>query len=77
MGQLPPIFKEINNPDSPRHIGRILSGLEPLCKKFPESEMDLIAWVSSRGWNPGENYCSECAGLYRQGLAWKLSSSSE
>lgn len=77
MGQHPPIFKEVNNPDSPHHIGRLLNGLEPLCKKFSESEMDLIGWVSSRGWNPGENYCAECAELYKQGLAWTIASMTE
>lgn len=77
MGQLPPIFEEVNNPDAPRHLGRFLGGMKPLCGKFPESEMDLIAWVSSRGWNPGDNYCAECAELYRKGLAWKFPSSDE
>lgn len=78
MPPAPPIFKEINNPDSPLHLGRVLGkGLEPLCGKLPESELDLIAWVSSRGWSPNENYCKECAELYRKGLAWKFPSSDE
>jgi hypothetical protein len=73
MTVAPPIFKEVNNPDAPQHLGRVFGDLSPLCKKLPASEMDLIAWVSSRGWRPGENYCSECAELYNKGLAWKFS----
>lgn len=75
MGQLPPIFKEINNPDAPLHIGRLLDGDKPLCKKIPGSEMDLVGWVSSRGWSPNSHYCSECAELYEKGLAWRFPSS--
>lgn len=71
----PAILKELNNSDSPFHIGGIGNFLEPLCKKFTEEEMNIRAWISNRGWKPNEKFCSECAELYQQGLAWKFSSS--
>ena len=70
MGQFPSILKELKNPDSVLHIGGILSGDEPLCKKFTDREMDLIGWVS-RDWHPNEKFCRECAELYEKGSAWK------
>lgn len=70
----PAILKEMNNPDSPLHIGGIGNFLQPLCEKFSEDEMNIRAWISSRGWKPNEKFCVECAELYHQGLAWKFSS---
>ncbi len=74
MGQLPAILKELKNPDSVLHIGGILSGDEPLCSKFSRYESDLVGWVSSRGWNPDEKFCEECAELYKQGEAYLIKS---
>lgn len=74
MGQLPSILKELNNPESLLHIGGVLSGDEPLCKRNSGDEMDLVGWVSSRSWNPNEKFCPECAELYEKGSAWKFSS---
>ena len=75
--QEPAILKEMNNPDSPLHIGGLGNFMKPLCEKFSEDEMDILAWVSSRGWSPGENFCRECAELFEKGLAWKFSTARE
>ena len=72
--QAPSILKEMNNPESLQHIGGIGNFMQPLCGKFPEDEMDILGWVSSRGWKPNEKFCRECAGLYEKGLEWKFSS---
>lgn len=77
MGQLPPIFKEISDPDAPLHLGAVLGGCEPLCGSRPENEMDLIGWVSTRGWSPNERFCPECAERYRRGRAWNPPSAGE
>lgn len=72
--QTPAILKELNNPGSQLHIGGIGDFMQPLCKKFSENEMDILGWISSRGWQPNEKFCLECAELYEQGLARKFPS---
>lgn len=47
--------------------------MNPLCEKFAEDEMDIFGWISSRGWQPNENFCLECAELYEKGWAWNPS----
>ncbi|MGI9055350.1 MAG: hypothetical protein ACR2F2_06050 [Pyrinomonadaceae bacterium] len=42
MERFPTVLKEVSNPDLPLHIGGILSGDEPMCKKISECEKDLI-----------------------------------
>ena len=70
--QEPAILKELNNPESLLHIGGIGNFMQPLCEKFAEDEMDILGWVSSRGWHPNENFCRECAELYEKGRARKF-----
>lgn len=70
----PAILKEMNNPDSPLHIGGIGNFLQPLCEKFSDNEMDILGWISSRGWKPNEKFCAECAEFYEKGFAWKFPS---
>lgn len=72
--QSPSILKELNNPDSPLHIGGLENFLQPLCENFSEDEMDILGWVSRRGWMPNEKFCRECAGLYKDGTGWKFPS---
>lgn len=68
----PAILKELNNPDSLLHIGGLGSSMQPLCEKFSDNEMNILGWVSSRGWKPNDEFCAECAELYEKGLAWKF-----
>ncbi|HMS39914.1 MAG TPA: hypothetical protein PKE69_06800 [Pyrinomonadaceae bacterium] len=75
--QEPSILKERNNPESLEHIGGLGNFMQPLCKKFSDDEMDIIGWVSSRGWKPNDKFCRECAELYEKGLAWKFPSGRE
>jgi len=70
--QSPSLLKEINHPDAPFHIGGIGNFMQPLCEKLSEDEMEIVGWVSSRGWNPNEKFCFECAELYKNGAAWKF-----
>lgn len=72
--QTPAILKEIKNPDSPFHIGGIGSFMQPLCEKFSENEMNILGWVSSRGWQPDDEFCPKCSEFYEKGVAWKLPS---
>lgn len=70
--QIPAILKEMNISDSPFHIGGIGNFMQPLCGKFAGNEMDILGWVSSRGWKPNEEFCAECSEFYKKGLAWKF-----
>lgn len=70
--QSPSILKELRNPGSPLHIGGIGSVMQTLCEKFSEVDANLIGWISSHDWKPNEKFCTKCAELYEQGLAWKF-----
>ncbi len=70
MGHFASRLKEYNNPDSPIHAGSLSNFMQPIYRKFSESEMDIIAWLNRRQPISPETACPKCLELHLQGKSY-------
>lgn len=70
MGHFASRLKELDNPDSPIHIGSLFNFMQLICQKFSENEMDILGWLNRRQPIPPETACPECLELHLQGKSY-------